>query len=129
MITARVLDPSEWPPVSESGSDGGVLPRIDPSRVSIVSVEKDGRQVGRLGVYTVTYWEGLWIDPQERKNPGVIRALLSAAVKLPRTKEDQWILAAAERPETQEFIERIAGQPIPAKYYVIPVGGDVWEQR
>lgn len=72
---ARLLPPTEW---HRLGLPAAVLP-TDPSNAIIVVVEDEhGEIIGRWFGYTTVTLEGLFINPEHRKHPGVAARLMQA---------------------------------------------------
>ena len=119
-MRTRILSAAEW------NAKGGpkalaLLPNVEPHNVNVIVVEDDdGNILARMGVYAMTYWEGIYIAPEAAKNLGVTRSLLLAARTLPWARGQDWVFAAAADPKVEGFLERL-GKIIPAQFYAVSV--------
>ena len=105
--------------------NGEMLPCVRPENVAYaVVVSDDGEVIGRLGVYSITYYEDVWIAPEHRANLGVVRALLNQAAALPRVRGERWVfVGAGEHDEKmQSYLSRL-GEEMKIRAYCISVGG------
>lgn len=75
MYTTRVLPPEEWHRLQGLGHFAScALP--DPEHSAIVVVEDGGRIIGTQIILNLVHLEGVWIDPEYRHKPGVVRGLV-----------------------------------------------------
>ena len=118
-MNTRILPVHEWDRAAIE-SPSHVLPYIEPHNVALAVVEKEGRIVARLGVYAVSYFEGLWVDPEYRGNPGVMRALLRQAIALPQRRGEHWCLGGVTSDEMRGFLDRL-GTKIQSDFYAVRI--------
>jgi hypothetical protein len=125
-MRTRILTSDEW--AAKGGEKAlALLPNVEPHNVNVIVVEDDdGKILARMGVYSMTYWEGIYIAPEAAKNLGVTRSLLLAARTLPWVRGQNWVFAAAGDSERKEdrsirkFLRRL-GNPIKAQFYAVNV--------
>jgi ribosomal protein S18 acetylase RimI-like enzyme len=108
--------------------NGEMLPFVRPENVAYaVVVSDDGEVIGRLGVYSITYYEDVWIAPEHRANLGVVRALLNQAAALPQVRGERWVFVGAGEHDKkmQSYLSRL-GKELAVRAYCISVGGKPW---
>jgi hypothetical protein len=121
-VNTRILSPEEW-----SRLDASRLPELlqycRPQDVAIVAVEDGATLAACMAVLQVTHFEGVWVDPAYRGNPGVMRPLLRQAFALPRMRGEQWAMGAAAHGDDRMrgFMERL-GARLPMDLYAVKVG-------
>jgi hypothetical protein len=123
-MNARILKPEEWQRLGE-GELSALLPYVEPENVAVVVVEDDdGEIVACVSALQVTHFEGLWIKPEVRGNPGVFRSLIRLAYAVPRFRNEKWILGGAAESDAQmdTLCRRLGGHPLPVKFFAMPVG-------
>lgn len=74
--TVRLLPPEEYPRLLPFPSFAGGLPNPDTSRILVA--ELNGEIVGFWGLFAAVHAEPLWIHPDHRSRPGLIRRLWTA---------------------------------------------------
>jgi ribosomal protein S18 acetylase RimI-like enzyme len=75
MIAARLLPREEWAAKLAGTELEAVFPVL-PAGAQVVAVEDGDRLVACWAVFPLVHVEGLWVDPEYRKNPRVGRRLL-----------------------------------------------------
>jgi len=120
-MKARILEPHEWQRL-ESG--GELIKHCDPQNIQVVVVEKDGQIVASVCLLRITHFEGLWIKPEERGNPGIFRALIRKAYGIPRGRGETWAFGGAEYGDDKmgAICNRLGGNWLPVSFYALPVG-------
>ena len=128
-MKTRILGPEEWSRV-ERETPMPLVPYTHPRNMAVCVVEGDDGIAATVSTLRVTHLEGLWVKPEYRGNPGVMRALLRQAWALAQVRDEQWMLGGAEHGncEMQGFGERI-GKKIPMDLYAINFGGEGCRQR
>lgn len=100
-----------------------VLSDVSPEGCQVLAEEQDGEIVGTCAVLKATHLEGLWIHDDHR-NPGTARSLLRAAVELAQgTTAHGWVFACVGSDEVAAQVERLGGQEVPVRLYVLPLKG------
>lgn len=123
-MRVRILRPEEWHRINTPGLPA-MLVYTEPQNISVVVVEDDaGEIVASVCALQVTHFEGLWIKPEERGNAGVFRSLIRQAYEIPRSRKESWVFGGAENGNDQmnALCEDLGGQPLPVKFYAMPVG-------
>ncbi len=122
-MKARVLPREEWAKLEVSG-----IPQIGltlrPEDVQILVVEDGERVVATMGVFRVTHFESLWIDPEYRGNAGLGRRLIKAGIEAARKWTDRWVWGASDTEHMNDIISRIGGKPLPIQTHIIHMGGN-----
>lgn len=118
-MIARVLPQEEW-----SKLDVSQIPplwtTLRPEDAQMVVVEDGGKVVAMLGALRITHFEGLWIDPDYRGNPGVCRRLLRESVKAARRWATDWAIGYSGTDQMNDVLERVGGRKMPVDTYVVP---------
>lgn len=99
-----------------------LFPFFQPGDLKVVVVEKDGAIVARLSYMRAPMLEGFWIEPTQRGNAGVFRALLKGICTVMREDGYGWAYAQAAEPHVADLIERAGGRKMPVDTYVLAVG-------
>ena len=122
-MNARILKPEEWGRLEGSGLPP-LLAYAHPRNVAVVAVEDSGGELAAcMSVLQVSHFEGVWVDPKHRGNPGVMRPLLRQAWAIPAANGEQWAIGAAAVGDEQMlgFLRRL-GAPLSMELYAIKVG-------
>lgn len=119
MLNTRLLPPEEWnrlqtgfPPLGTTLRDGDA---------QVLVVEDGDRIVASLGVFRITHFESLWIDPEYKGNVGVARRLMRAAVEAARKWTDQWVWGASGTAKMNTILYRMGGRKMPVDTFVVPL--------
>ena len=120
-MMARILPREEWHRL-EVCDLPVLLQHVDPQNVSVVAVEENGELIATLSVLTVTHLEGLWIKPDRRGSPEVVRKLLKKAIEEASKAPDHWVMAQSASPKMDDLIERSGGVEMPVKTFILSVG-------
>lgn len=126
-MKARVLPPEEWDRLAQSELPA-LLALTHPRDVDVVGIESGGELAACIAVLKITHFEGVWVDPRFRGNPGVMRSLLREAYAIPEARGEHWAIGGAATPDMRGYLSRI-GAPLQADYYAIKVGGDECPQQ
>jgi ribosomal protein S18 acetylase RimI-like enzyme len=122
-VNARILPRSEWSKLAVSGI-APMEQTLRPEDVQMVVIEDEGRIVATMGVFRVTHFEGLWIDPEYRGNAGLGRRLIKMAITAARKWAGNWVWGASETSHMDDVLSRLGGACVPVKTYIIPIGGN-----
>jgi ribosomal protein S18 acetylase RimI-like enzyme len=123
-MNTRVLPVEEWGRIEGSGLSA-LLPYCEPQNISVMVVEDEaGKILACVSALRVTHFEGLWIDPEHRGDPGVFRALIRKAYAVPRERNEAWVIGGAESGNEQmnALCRRLGGHPLPVEFFAMPVG-------
>ena len=120
MMTVRVLPRDEWGKLTEVINIG---PACREGDAQVLVVEDGKRIVATLGVFRIAHFEGLWIDPEYRGNPGLARKLMKAGVTAAKQWTDEFVWGASGSHHTDDLFERAGGVNAPISTYIIPLGG------
>jgi ribosomal protein S18 acetylase RimI-like enzyme len=124
-MKTRILRPDEWGKVPLDGDMPSLLPFVAPQNIAIIVVEDDaGEIVGMLSALRVTHLEGLWVKPEYRGRM-VAWDLYRQAMALAGVRDESWVVGgAADGDDTMDgLIRRCGGNPLPLRFYSMPVGG------
>ena len=118
-MRTKVLKPDEVDR-SQTPELAPALPYVSPDNVDVVVVEDaSGRVVAAITVLRVTHYEGAWIAPEHRGNPGIVRALLRGAEKIADERSERWVMWGAG--DGDEFMHSLlrehGGVEIPARFF------------
>lgn len=120
-MRTRILPPDEWFKLNTNG----VPPlgtTLRPEDVQVVVVEDGERIVASLGVFRVTHFESLWIDPEYSGNPGLCRRLIRSSVAAARKWTDKWVWGASDTDKMDSIMGRCGGKSVPVSTFIIPLG-------
>jgi hypothetical protein len=121
-VTARVLPPSEYdrlPP--EAGLERG-LALVDPALQRVIVVEDGGAIIGTWAVLLVPHLEGVWIHPDYRKRPGVVRRLLQHTFAVARVW-GAWAWTGATQPDVRALlVDHLKARVVPGESFIVPMG-------
>jgi hypothetical protein len=123
-VRTRILPPEEWIRIN-SPSLPAILPYVEPQNIAVVVVEDDSGEIAACcSAFQVTHFEGLWIKPEKRGNPGICRSLIRQLYAIPRVRREHWVFGGAENADVRmdTICRRLGGQPLPVTFYVMPVG-------
>ena len=118
MITSRILDYEGWPKLEAFGLNWAEL---DPDRVLIVVIERDGEIIGYWPLAWPLHANGVCIREDERCNPAVVCALVEAMKAHARTRVPAVLISSVEDPQIEDFVERLGGVKVPGHEYRMAV--------
>ncbi len=118
-MNVRTLPKEEWNRLTEVPNIG---PALRPEDCQVLVVEDGNRIVATLGAFRVTHFEGLWIDPAYRGNPGLARKIMKAGVTAAKKWTDEFVWAASGSDHTDDIFSRLGGVKAPIETYIIPLG-------
>jgi len=99
-----------------------LLSRTPRENVVVPGVLDGDQVVACMSVLQMTHFEGLWIDPDRRGDPGVLRALLRLGHAVPLVRGEPWVVAqVAEDPKADHFLAKMGGLKMHAATYMLPV--------
>lgn len=113
----RTLPQAEWPRLVGTELET-VWPHLDPSRATVIVVERAGQILACWAKLTVTHLEGLWIAPAHRKGTvgGRLLAAMRAAVQADGSPT---VMTSALSPDIEALITHYGGQPLPGAHFVM----------
>lgn len=124
-MTPRVLDPSEWSRLRETGAPlGTVVDQLDPAQTQIIVVEDGDQIVGCWAVLRVVHVEGAWVHPDHRKRSAVVRRLMQMMRRVARRWGASSVLTGADCDDIRSLLERRA-MKVPFDVYAWPIGEGV----
>ena len=121
-MKARLLPGEEWSTKLHETQLPELLCYVSPKDAGIVVVEEGDRVIASLGVLRAPHFEGLWVAPEYRGNPGVMRALLKAGADEARKANEKWAMAFAAEEHMREFLSRL-GHRVPVDSYMVRLDG------
>ena len=121
-MKSRILPKEEWGKLDVTGLPQ-IGPTMDPADVQVVVVEEDGKVVATMGLFRAVHLEGLWIDEDHKGKAGTVRALLRETFDAGRRFGAEWMWGTSETSRMASILEKMNGIEIPAKSFIIPVGG------
>jgi len=124
VYATRILPPDEWPKLTGTEAEC-VWPTLDPSRTSIVVVERNGVIVGCHVLMWMLHAECLWIHPDARGRTSVPRRLWAGVqhVALSRWGVSALITAAIDD-RVRRLLAHVGATRLPGEHYVVPLSGD-----
>ena len=124
-MRTRILNQDEYDRLEESG-EPQIYPHVNPEDMFVVAIEDESNNiVAQMTVAKVTHFESVWIAPEHRGNPAIVRALLGQAFALADASGARWVMGGADEgnPQMASYLERLKGTPIRAQFYALPVRG------
>jgi hypothetical protein len=125
-LLRRMLPPEEWPrllsftPFSEGG-----LPSPDATRIIVAEVGGPGGEIRAFWTITgCVHVEPMWIHPEERKRPGLIRGLWREVVE---TLREHGVVSAfacildRDAAMNMPYVARLGFQKLPGDLYMLLV--------
>ena len=119
-MIARILPEWERDRLSVETGVPHVFSFVPPRDVQVVVVEDGGEIVGTVAVLRMTHLEGLWISPERRANPGLVRHLLRTALEA--AKPAEWIVAGVPGDEMKGILKRMGAHPVSAEMFLLKRG-------
>lgn len=119
MLT-RLLDRSEWPTKLEGTELETVWPHL-PEGAQVVAVENDGVLVACWAVYPLVHVEGVYIKPEYRGNPRVVRHLLRGMTATAQGMGAQTVQTAAVDDQVADFALRLGSVELPGRHFSLRV--------
>lgn len=119
-MTSRTLEITEWDRLDESLDP--ILMGLRPGASRVLVVEDDGVIVGRLLLFPVLHAECLWIAPEYRKKPSVLRRLLNSMKSGAQSLGFDRVWGASDSEAMTKILAhpKLGGIPIPALSVVLP---------
>ena len=118
-LTRRFLPPSEWHRLNPVFPPLGTTLREDDSQVIVI--EDGDRIVASLGVFRITHFESLTVDPEYKGNPAVGRMLIKGAIEAAKRWTDNWVWGASGTAKMNAFLSRMGGRKMPVETFVVPL--------
>ena len=118
-MKTRILPPDEWHKLNTGFPPLGTTLR--PEDAQVIVVEDGDRIVASVGVFRITHFESLWIDPEYSGNAGLGRRLMRAAVEAARKWTDQWVWGASGTSKMNTYLYRMGGRKMPVETFVVPL--------
>ncbi len=119
-MTARVLDPSEWPTLAGTEAEAA-WPYFDPQNAQVLVVEDEGRIVGTWTVMRVVHAECCWVHPDYRGSFGVTKRLLRGMRALATGWGARAVVTGAMTAQVKALVASLHGVPLPGEQFVIPL--------
>lgn len=123
-MKARILPPEEYAKLKALTGLEQIATTLRPEDCQVIVVEDGERVVATMGVFRVTHFESLWIDPEYRGNAGLGRRLIKAGIEAARKWTDRWVWGASDTDHMNDIISRIGGKPLPIQTHIIHMGGN-----
>lgn len=124
-MKVRILKPEEYGRLDDA-EHLQIWPYVNPADTVVVAVENnEGRIVGQMTVTKMTHFESVWIAPEYRGNPAVVRALLGESILVAEATGVKWVVCGAEdgNERMESYLRRLHGAPLPARFYAVPIRG------
>jgi hypothetical protein len=116
-MIARILPEQERGRLTAETGVPQVFAFVPPRDVQVVVVEDGGEIVGTVAVLRMTHLEGLWVSPERRGNPGLVRHLLRTALEA--AKPAEWIVAGVPGDEMRGILRRLGAHPMSAEMFLL----------
>lgn len=120
MITSRLLPRDEWHRLAGTELET-VHPHL-PQAAQIVVVEADDRIIGCWAVFPLLHVEGVWIAPDYRGNPRVVRHLLKGMSHTALAMGAQAVTTAALTDEVAGMLERLGAVELHGRHFSLGLG-------
>lgn len=126
----RALPVEEWPRLAHTEA-GMVWPHLDPSKSTIIVVEKDGEIIGCHALLYVLHAECLWIDPRFRGRSSVARRLWEAVRRAALACGARTLVTASMDVTVERLLAHVEAVRLPGTHFSIPLrkGTDVCQRR
>lgn len=118
-MTARVLDPAEWPTLAGTELET-VWPHLTPEDTQIVVVEDGTSIIGCWAVIRYVHVEGCWVHPDHRKRGGVARRLLAGMRRAAQRFGANAVITGSANADVTALLEKLNAVPL-GQAYVFPV--------
>jgi hypothetical protein len=120
VYTTRLLPREEWDRLA--GTDLETLaPQLDPEHTRIVVVEGPDGLAACWAATRFVHLEGVWIAPQHRKSPGVVRKLLRGMRWALQVMGASYAITGSTTPDVASLIEKLGGRPLHVNWAVLPM--------
>jgi hypothetical protein len=119
-MTARLLDPLEWPRL-EGTELGEVWPLLPPGSLVIAVEDQGGAIVGCWALLQCWHVEGLWVAPPHRGRSAVIRHLWRGVKAIGAALGVREVLTGALTPEIERLLAHVGARAVPGGTFVVPL--------
>ena len=122
---ARILPPEEWAE-KLSGTDAGRYAQaLAPADTRVLVVEDAaGTLVGTWVVTREVHVECVWIHPDHRAAPGIVKRLLAGMYRIARDWHARAVWTGSISDEVRTLVQKLGGAPVPGQMCVLPVLGE-----
>lgn len=120
MYRVRALPVEEWPKLAHTEA-AMVWPHLDPSKSTVIVVEKDGEILGCHALTYLLHAECLWIDPRFRGRSSVARRLWSAVRTAALACGARTLITAALDPAVERLLDHVEAIRLPGAHFSIPL--------
>lgn len=130
-MNVRVLPPAEYPRLDGTEAEE-LWPHLREDTSRVLVVEDGERIVGTWTLVLLPHAECVWIDPEYRGSPGVVRGLLSGMSELAQEAGISLLTCGPQSERVERFIERLGGRPVPGRAWFLPVDrkkGIAWADK
>ena len=123
--TSRELPPEEFHRITEvEGSPLYAQPLPDPTHTRILAVEVEGQVIAYWGLYDSLHAEPVWIHPDHRQRPAVVRLLLEGLGQILQDLGATFvfgIIADGDMEKNLPLAQRLGFTELPGKLYGVQV--------
>lgn len=120
-MKARILPPEEYAKLKALTGLEQIGTTLRPEDCQVIVVEDGERVVATMGVFRVTHFESLWIDPEYRGNAGLGRRLIKAGIEAARKWATDWAWGASGTEHMDDVLERLGGIKTSVTSYMVPI--------
>lgn len=119
MMQERILDQAEF----ERLKVNGLIPihtDFFPGDIKAIVVEEDGEIVGTMMVARVVLLDSVWVRPDKKGNPGLIRRLLRKTQECAR-EWGQFAMAQTRHDKICDLLKRNGATSMEVKTFILPL--------
>lgn len=119
-MTSRILPVNEWPKLL--GTELHRYDVLDPNHTVVYVVEQGDQIIGCWAFMHVVHLEGLWIDPNYRKQGSVFRRLLyGMRDTVTGFFRAHAAITTAVSEDVARIVSKYGGVKLPGEHYAVPV--------
>lgn len=120
-FTGRRLPHGEWNRLSPTEL-GPWRAHLDPKRTTFAAVDDAaGNLAGTWGMLWIPHAEGVWIAPEYRGNPAVVRRLTSEMSDIAREEGVSRLMTASMDAATTRLLARLEADVVPGQHFAFNV--------
>lgn len=120
MIQSRLLERSEWAEKLVGTELELVHPHL-PAGAQVVAVEDGAQLVACWALFPVVHVEGVYIKPEYRGNPRVVRRLIHGMQQTALAMGAQAVCTAAIEDHVADFALRLGAVELPGRHFSLCV--------
>lgn len=115
----RILLPSEWNRLDKSNLNYELL---DERFTNIMVIERDKEIIAHWALTPIYHAEGIWIRPDYRGNPTIVRKLLRGMKIMAETVDAPFVITNTSDEKVKELLTKIEAEKLTGDYFAITFG-------